>query len=270
MTSSPETKGQAQSEASTNVPASDSSDHPWAVITLPSYPFQGRISEDFAEHIAGEMSMVHNIIIRSLNSIWVNAPNVGTKGRKDGSVAAFVGYSLVALHNIHEHHDTEEAIFFPVLKDSGLGEMVAENVEQHRVFHEAMAEFEAYLRNVRGGTETYDAEKLRKLLKAFADPLVRHLHDEINTLRPEVMHSIDKAVLQKLWKDLDAHIQSQGGLFTTIPFMITAHNPSDAANWPPFPGPLRWLVKSVFYRVHSSYWKFAPYTLSGQPQTFSP
>ena len=134
------------------------------------------LSDDFGANIAGEMAMVHNVIIRSFGSIWKNAPLVTPK-----DIPAFLCYSKAAVAMLHEHHHTEEEIFFPVLAKEGLAEMVEGNVEQHKAFHDATSVLEEYLKVVERDTGKYDANKMRELLQSLGDPLVGHLHDEVGT-----------------------------------------------------------------------------------------
>ncbi|KAJ2919896.1 hypothetical protein MD484_g611, partial [Candolleomyces efflorescens] len=249
--------------ASASAPSLELTDSPWSPIALPSSPFLGKISEDTAAHMAGEMSVVHNVLIRSLNALWHNAALVSAK-----DTPAFVGYALLVLSAIHSHHETEEKIMFPAF--SGTGIAMEENIEQHKAFHDGMEAFERYLEQVKNKELLYDAVKTRELLKVFADPLVHHLHDEISTIQPEIMERADKKVLDQFVKDLEAHLKEEGGLTTSIPFVLTAHKTQDAPLWPPLPPVLKWLTKNVFSRVNASYWKFAPFTQSGEPQIYKP
>lgn len=146
----------------------------WPTIKLPAYPFLGDTSTDFGEHIAGEMAVAHNVIIRSINSLWHSAALIPPKGHNDPTVLGYTGYALLTLKGLQEHHDSEEDVFFPALQRLGLATMVEENVEQHRAFHDAMEELKAYLEGIQGGREVYEAQKMRKFLKEFADPLVKH------------------------------------------------------------------------------------------------
>ncbi|KAJ2915468.1 hypothetical protein MD484_g4926, partial [Candolleomyces efflorescens] len=174
-------------------PELPASDTPWSPITLPSYPFLGSMEQDPVAHMAGEMAVIHNFIIRSLNAIWHNAPVVAPKDTQD-----FVAYCLLALQAVHSHHDSEETIVFPRLTAAGVS--MTQNLEQHRAFDDAMASFETYLNQVKGGEAVFDGAKARELLVAFTDPLVLHLHEEISTLQPETLQEVDKAVLKKLVK----------------------------------------------------------------------
>lgn len=83
---------------------------------------------------------------------------------------------------MHHHHDAEEKAFFPDIESiSGVEGLMESNVEQHRAFTPGFEAFEGYCRNVK--PEEFDGQKLRSLVEGFAEPLVKHLHDEIETLR---------------------------------------------------------------------------------------
>jgi len=149
-------------------------DAPWNPLPLPFYPFTGDTStgEGFGKHIAGEMAVVHNVIIRALNTLYINAPLVkSSKGIQD-----FTGYALEVLQVIHEHHETEEAFMFPPLE--GKVDMNI-NVEQHRKFEDGMEKFESYVKAARNGEQGYDSERWRYLLQEFATPLIFHLGEEV-------------------------------------------------------------------------------------------
>jgi hemerythrin-like domain-containing protein len=145
---------------------------PWELISaLPSVPFVQTLDSDIQGLLAADMSLVHNVFIRGLNSIWRNAPLV-----KPNDVDAFAGYSITCIRTIHEHHHGEEKIVFPYLQTKL---DMSHNLEQHEGFHAGMDAFEDYMKKVQNKEETFDAEKTRELVKAFADPLVQHLHEEV-------------------------------------------------------------------------------------------
>lgn len=83
---------------------------------------------------------------------------------------------------MHHHHDAEEAIFFPeierITKIEGIME---QNIEQHRAFTPGFDTFYEYCKTC--PPKNYDGEKLKSIVQAFAEPLIKHLYDEIETLR---------------------------------------------------------------------------------------
>lgn len=83
---------------------------------------------------------------------------------------------------MHHHHDAEEKDFFPSVEEiSGVEGLMSRNVEQHRAFTTGFERFETYCRTCLPAD--YDGLKLRSLVEGFAEPLVQHLRDEIDTLR---------------------------------------------------------------------------------------
>lgn len=76
----------------------------------------------------------------------------------------------------------EEQEFFPsVEKISGVSGLMERNVEQHRAFTPGFDAFQEYSRTC--PAKEYDGKRLRSLIEVFAEPLTKHLHEEIDTLR---------------------------------------------------------------------------------------
>ena len=83
---------------------------------------------------------------------------------------------------MHHHHDAEEKIYFPAIESiSGVAGLMERNIEQHRAFTPGFEAFEAYCRTC--PPEEFNGQKLRGLVEGFAEALVKHLHEEIETLR---------------------------------------------------------------------------------------
>lgn len=126
------------------------------------------------------MSLAHNGMIRGLNSIYLQAPNLPSNDQ--AIVRDFLTYCQCWCESMHHHHDMEEQEFFPSIeKLSGVAGLMERNVEQHRAFTPGFEEFQTYVRTCQ--PKDYDGQKLKSLIDAFAEPLTKHLHDEIDTLR---------------------------------------------------------------------------------------
>lgn len=132
---------------------------------------------NFKDHVttfAVEMILIHNVFIRSLNSIYHYAPRV----KKDDETA-FAGYCLTFTENIRVQHDMEEEIIFPFLQtkfDMGV------NVEQRAGLTSGVNALEQYMNEVSSHKSAYDGAKVRELIESFGDDLVEHLHDEVYSL----------------------------------------------------------------------------------------
>src|SRR5258705_9665588 len=114
------------------------------------------------------MILIHNVFIRSLNSIYHCAPIV-----KKEDESAFAGYCLTFTENVRVHHDMEEEVVFPFLQtkfDMGV------NVEQHAKLTSGIKALEQYMNGVMYDKSPYDGAKVRELIESFGDDLVEHLN----------------------------------------------------------------------------------------------
>jgi hemerythrin-like domain-containing protein len=140
------------------------------------------------------MSLAHNGIIRGLNSIYLQAPHIPSN---KADTRDFLTYCQCWCESMHHHHDAEESGFFPELERiAGVPGLMAQNVEQHRAFTPGFEAFQAYVKG-----KEFSGEKVRELVGAFAEELVRHLHDEIETLKG--MEKYDSEAVRKAYKRLE-------------------------------------------------------------------
>jgi hemerythrin-like domain-containing protein len=133
--------------------------------------------------VAVEMANVHNVILRGLNSIYLQCPYV----KASADVADFMLYIKAWADTVHHHHSLEESVFFPgverIAKEAGLPEsLMSPNVDQHHLFEPKLLETIADVKMVMEGKQEYKSERLKKLIDGFAPLLTQHLHDEIDTL----------------------------------------------------------------------------------------
>ncbi|KAG8534417.1 uncharacterized protein KY384_001262 [Bacidia gigantensis] len=133
-----------------------------------------------ASTVATEMCNVHNVLLRAINCILLQARNVPQSTAND--VADFVTFSLHVIATISEHHHTEETLMFPLFEKHSKAGLLDENVVQHDEFHKGMHDLEIYLTQIQNDVAEYDGEKVMRLVEGFAPALHRHLEDEIDTL----------------------------------------------------------------------------------------
>ncbi|KAF9485708.1 hypothetical protein BDN70DRAFT_910065 [Pholiota conissans] len=232
----------------------------WPLIPLANAPVRFDPNGSLTAWFSVDMTLIHNVIIRSINAMWKNAPLV-----IPADEAAFAGYVLSGIQLIHTHHHTEEYIIFPRLQEKL---NMQHNIEQHEEFQEPMQQLEDYFKRVQAKENKYDGEKAQRLLEAFAEPLVAHLTEELDTISPEKMSVFTNEEILATNKALEEHLKSLGGFFTQLPYGLTAHDIHQAPEWPPLPGPIKWFIKNIAYFVNRSYWKFAPMTRHGEPQVY--
>lgn len=147
------------------------------------------------------MAIVHNHIIRILNAIYLQAPNV-TQPQDIKDFATFM-HSWLLL--VHEHHGNEEEFFFPWMEEYvGIPNYMHQNVEQHHAFAPGMKEFDDYVKGVRDGTIVYDGARVTAIIDGFGETLTQHLTEEVAFL--EKMEELGTKVnWQELNKRVTAH-----------------------------------------------------------------
>jgi len=103
-------------------------DGPFQLLETPRHANNiDETKEDRYIKAASEMAVTHNIIIRGLNSIYLQAPHVQPKDYVD-----FIGYCLCWGDVLHAHHYCEETIAFPEIeKSSEVKGIMDVNVHQH-------------------------------------------------------------------------------------------------------------------------------------------
>jgi hypothetical protein len=101
---------------------------------------------------------------------------------------------------MHHHHDCEEEEFFPnIERITGVKGIMERNIEQHRAFTPGFHEFHEYAQTC--SPKDYDGAKLRSLVEGFAEPLTKHLRDEIDSLR--ALDAYDSAKVRDAYKRLE-------------------------------------------------------------------
>jgi iron-sulfur cluster repair protein YtfE (RIC family) len=67
------------------------------------------------------MAIIHNAFLRSLNSIYLQAPHI----KDPNDIKDFMVYVENWHDGLHQHHETEETIVFPLFaKDTGIKDIM--------------------------------------------------------------------------------------------------------------------------------------------------
>lgn len=147
------------------------------------------------------MALVHNCLIRALNCIYLQAPNVKSPVDIADLLTFMQAWSLF----LHMHHETEEAVCFPEIEKSiGIPGFMEKNVEQHEAFGPGVGEYDVYVKACQEGRETFDGERVRKIIDGFGGILTQHLTEEIDTLLSLEEHN-DKID----WVDFNKKVQKK-------------------------------------------------------------
>lgn len=119
----------------------------------------------------------------------------------------FLVYCQCWSESMHHHHDAEEQTFFPeVEKITQVNGIMEQNVEQHRAFTPGFDKFYEYCKTC--PSKSYDGEKLRGLVEAFADPLTQHLYDEVETLRALDKYDSDSGKIRQAYQRFEKSLMA--------------------------------------------------------------
>jgi hemerythrin-like domain-containing protein len=134
------------------------------------------------------MAQIHNVMVRGLNSMLIQAPFISTPT----DTRDFIDYALSFCVLIHEHHNTEEVLLFPLIEDcTGVPGIMDKNVVQHEAFVPKLHDFKNYLTQIKLSVRKYDPKKFVALLNSFAGLMAEHLMDEVKILEEMEKYAID-------------------------------------------------------------------------------
>lgn len=146
--------------------------------------------------VAREMTCAHNCMLRCLNSIYQQCIYV----KEPEDIQDLLTYMGFWYDWIHEHHDGEESIFFPMIEElSGEKGIMEANIHQHRAFDDGLKEIGVYAKEIT--VEEFDGSKVRLILDRIGPVLERHLSDEIATLL--ALDKYDSMKVKKTWVEFD-------------------------------------------------------------------
>ncbi|KAG8969887.1 hypothetical protein FRC03_000133 [Tulasnella sp. 419] len=199
------------------------------------------------------MTLIHNIIIRGINSIISYAPEVN-----EAQVKPFITYCLEGLTRfVHHHHQHEEKLYFVMLEEKmGEGSM-GSNIQGHKAFIVPFHQFEDLCKSILARQVPYDAVKIIESVQAFAPVLIEHLAEEIESLKTDVMHKhFTDADLAVVEKKMDQLVQGDTSLVWDAPFYFINGDSVNGAWFPPMPAPVVFVAMNVLYRLHSDAWRY--------------
>jgi hemerythrin-like domain-containing protein len=232
------------------------------------------------------MANVHNVFLRGLNSIYLQAPHVSDPT----DVADLLLYTKAWADAVHHHHSHEEKILFPridaLAKEAGVERTMEQNVDQHQLFEPRIGETMAWVEDVRQGKKEFESKVLLGLIDSFAPVLTKHLHEEIETLMG--LEGLDgEKVKQAMTDTANEGIKTADTVCcvnSLLRFIVSLLIPGSqslvvpqvfgcvdksypgSADFPPVPFILPWLNAYWFTRKHKGAWRFNPCDEWGRPR----
>ncbi|CAD6443238.1 b1b05159-2bf5-4807-bf1c-276728322fec [Sclerotinia trifoliorum] len=231
-------------------------DGPFKLLSTPRASLEGK-PELAASRNASEMALVHNILLRGLNSIYLQAANV----KETSDISDFMKFCDAWSSNLHSHHAAEETVYFKMLDEQSSrdGVFIANHTE-HEKFLPGLFAFDLYVSGVKDNAKPYDGLKLTELIDVFGTDLENHLHHEIAVL--EDLEKDASINWEKCGKAMAQYSKKHADKVRDVPFLITnsdvtyesgIHGP----RFPPFP----WFVGLIFRWIYipklKGAWRFS-------------
>lgn len=151
------------------------------------------------------MVRAHNLLLRGLNSIYLQAPYVSIPT----DIKDLLIFCRAWIHTVNVHHSYEDSILFPgLIKLTGCEDIVSAEQESHRVLHEGLERFGDWIRGVEADLQkwSWDGESgLGAVLDSFANAFVKHLGEEIDMLRS--LKSYESQQLVDVWERMEDEVK---------------------------------------------------------------
>ncbi|GAM40557.1 hypothetical protein TCE0_039f12998 [Talaromyces pinophilus] len=241
---------------------------PFDIIETPVYAQRkatGKKPNDQYAEAASIMVLVHNVIIRGLNSIYKQALHV-----KSEDYADFIAYATCWCEFTDNHHNNEDESIFPTIEaQTGEKGIMDEDLEQHRAFIVGFRALKSYLDSVAETPARFSGAQLVSLLDEFAPQLHHHLTDEIPRMVALSRFGDRISMLKIIETEGNRSAQALSKTGAMIFFLRNSDLEFEDGlwkNWPPIPGPVRWSILKTLGRWHVGWWRFASCDESGRMQ----
>ncbi|KAI6756113.1 hypothetical protein HG530_011849 [Fusarium avenaceum] len=218
-------------------------DQPFPLIATPTSQLHNGEYPDQFHRCASEMATIHNMVLRGLNSIYLQAPHI-----KPADEKSFLGYSACFYDLVHVHHQGEEDILFPAIEEmSGEKGIMDQNIEQHHAFSQGLKDYNIYISACLRDTEEYNGSRLVAIIDSFGHELADHLAQEIITILNLRQYGTKMEKFEekfKEWADKDTSNLAVPGTLTWGFFNHDKQYEDGLwQDWPPAPAPVVFSVR---------------------------
>lgn len=134
-------------------------------------------------------------------------------------------------------------------------------------FMPGIASFQGYLVNLKSPSD-FSGSKLLEIMASFQRPFEAHMRSEISSIAQLSQHARTPKEGSEEEKATQASIDARegknllmSGVTDVMPFFLFNYDSEYEdglwKDWPPIPGPVRWILISVAKVMHPGWWKFA-------------
>ncbi|PVI03114.1 hypothetical protein DM02DRAFT_612477 [Periconia macrospinosa] len=238
----------------------DHADAPFPLIETPIHAQKGLPDAQKTPHSyaqgASIMTLVHNVIIRGLNSIYLQAPHVSKQDRAD-----FISYATCWYEFTSNHFRNEAESIIPTV-EAKCGEkgVLDQDLKEHEVFADGFNEYKNYLATVASTPADFDGKKLVSVIDSFAPEMMKHLRKQIPRML-ELARFGDKIpmleIIETEGNRSTQNLSKAGGMIFFLRNLDLGYEDGLWKDWPPIPSAARWGVLKTLGKFHSRWWVYA-------------
>lgn len=157
----------------------------------------------------------HNTLLRGLNSIIRQAPNVPVATDEQFSVqdvTDLLFYVKSWTKMVHHHHWVEESFIFPKIETfTGRPRLLDGPKHEHELFHDGLETLLEYASATTPDEYRWEGPSgMKAIIDSFSKPLADHLYAEIDVFLG--MESFDSAGLKAIWAEAENLAKQTGNL----------------------------------------------------------
>lgn len=169
-------------------------------------------------YVANEMALAHNMFIRGLNTIVLQAKGVIQKQ----DILDFLTFCLCWIETIHHHHHLEENKLFPdIERVTGQKGIMDGDIQGHAAFHGGLRNFKEYIEGMlKKDGEGYDGGKVKELVESFAEPIMKHFREEVPSLLALKKWDLDGSKVKQCFRDLEKVAMKESDKVSCTPFRV--------------------------------------------------
>ncbi|KAG8957137.1 hypothetical protein FRC03_010506 [Tulasnella sp. 419] len=221
---------------------------------------------DYRDGLKLDLALMHNVLIRSLNSIINHAPRITPANQ-----AAFLVY-IQAFHDTCKvHMDGQETKLFPDLEAksnaAGIKWKAVDDPARRILIADRLRQLHDYIEQLKKGPEVFNHLSVINVINQLAETLLQDFKSISGNLEGERLKSfVSHEELTDIAKQSLRWVETHSNVTIFLPFLASHHDKTTNAFWPGFP-PLALEAIPKFTAMNPKTWEFAPFNpVTGAPQ----